>query len=119
MESDYGIKPEWLEAWRGLEKECSKALYGNCSTLGCTKRDASGKFLLPREFIGCADLRNYDLICHLLAGWMRERFEREHREWNHEFRSGCVGCMGKKIDPRHNFQDADWDRVAREGLGGA
>ena len=89
---DYGIKPEWREAWLRVEKFRQHA--GPCYV----------------------DEKLADLAVGLLAGWMRERFEREHREWNHEFRSGCIGCKGH-IDPRHNFQDADWLRVAREELG--
>ena len=47
-----------------------------------------------------------DLSVHLLAGWKRERFERK-------VETGPVD----RLDPRFDFTDADWLRVAREELG--
>ena len=55
-------------------------------------------------------------IVHLLAGWMKERFAREHAL---TFQGMCCGCRflnGGTSDPCHRFNDADWRRLAREGL---
>ena len=89
------IKPEWREAWR----------YYNQNSYGDT---------FSRRLI--------NLSVHLLASWMRERFEREHEVYRDSrpelSEQHCVECgQVSNWDLRHNFTDADWDRVAREELG--
>lgn len=85
---DYGIKPEWAKAWQWAHK------FGH----GFPERDLA------------------NLALGLLAGWMRERFEREHRLIENS--DYCLGCREfKSLDPRHNFDAAAWDRAAREYLG--
>lgn len=87
----YGIKPEWKEAWR-------------CGNLAI-------KPSIIRE--------NVDLSVHLLAGWMRERFEREHEvTYLNNKPVFCSQChYGLFDDPRHELTEADWLQAARKELG--
>ena len=87
---DYGIRPEWREAWQKLD----------CALTGYQSYGA-------------------DLSVHLLAGWMRERFDNAHGHFFVDNR--CMDCVESGLesdDPRHNFTDADWERVARLKLNG-
>ena len=90
----YGIKPEWKKAWQE-DHPLSRAY-----TQGLA-----------------------DLSVHLLAGWMRERFNHEHDVTYLDNGRGqftepyCAECGRKNFDPRHKFTDDDWLRAAREELG--
>lgn len=96
--SDYGIKPEWKEAWKFTDKFCP----GEGETHSCA-------------------LVNFAV--HLLAGWMRERFNHEHDVTYLDNGRGqftepyCAECGRKNFDPRHKFTADDWLRAAREELG--
>ena len=94
--SDYGIKPEWKEAWRWL---------------------SNARDYLHGPKVADRMLAAADLAAHLLAGWMRERFELEH--WTCDADGNyCAECGGvKECDPRHNYESDDWLREAREELG--
>lgn len=96
---DYGIKPEWREAWK----------WADLLPLG----DSS-------EWMACADL-----ALHLLAGWMESEFRREHIHCKPqqivmlnpdrkfiEWYNGNDSCH----DPRHKYQYADWLAEARKEL---
>ena len=79
--SDYGIKPEWASTWRDWQSQ-----------------------------LGLSEVREMaDLAVHLLAGWMRERFEREHAD--------DLVLMDDCRDMRHDYTDDDWLAEARKELG--
>lgn len=94
---DYGIKPEWREAW----KECAYTI--------ARTREA---------------WKVHDLSVHLLAGWMDSEFRREHAVragWDGA--RECLWCdvCGYDFDlgglePRHNYTHDDWLAEARKEL---
>lgn len=101
MSGDYGIKPEWKEAWI--------LIAGMRPTFG--------------------PLLNVDHLAegflHLLAGWMRERFAGNHEEYQATSvnEAGvlpwyCAECgQQSNWDSRHNYTDDDWLQAARDELG--
>ena len=90
--SDYGIKPEWRLAFQDDEIIWSK--------------DAEAYI---------SDLR--DLSVHLLAGWMRERFKREHAKAIKRLAIPNCQICGEILDPRHAYTADDWLQAARKELG--
>lgn len=92
----YDIKPEWAKAWRWLS-HARDYLHGSHNA---------------DNMLHCSDLS-----VHLLAGWMRERFERTHTM---RFQGNCAGCMIRSQgypDPGHDYGYEDWCAEARKELG--
>lgn len=100
MSDDYGIKPEWKEAWR--------IIAGTRPTIGP---------LLHVDHLA-------DGFLSLIAKLMESEFRREHRLDGRRDLVWCPECSYGDVhrvappDLRHNYDDAAWLEAARKYLSG-
>lgn len=100
MNDDYGIKPEWKEAWNRERIEDEQGPYFNL------RYPWQGKLLA-------------DLSAHLLAKLMESEFEHSnHCLIAERKREGVTAYRANfdDADPRHNYDAAAWMEVARREL---
>lgn len=97
------IEPKIKEAWAKLKADCSRVLYGECSTLACMAKDGNGRWIKPYIFVGCRELIITDAYVQAEARARMAEFQLEN------------GPFG---NPRHYWTLDDYVKEVEEELRG-